>query len=364
GNTVLMNEPNVFADGQLPYIKFDNVDRPDMFWGKSEIEPIEPLQKELNKRSSQIMESANLTADPKVLVPRSSGLKKESITTRPGEKIPYQGTQKPEYMIPPSLPPYVSQNLDRTMDHVERISGNYGILAGNLGGGATSAAAISTIKEMAEMRPRMKMENLSDSLREVGELIVSRIKQNYDKPRQLIISKGDGSGGIDFDQIQSEDITDEYNIDIAVGSNLPTSQSLLFQWAMSLHEIGVIKDPKDMLAVIDFPHRDQIVKHNEQFDQKQQEQQMQLMEMQQQGGQPGGPPPEAPQGAAPPGPMSLREGPPPGASQGPPPPAPPGDLPPEISSLLSQIMEAAAQGEGMPPGLEQMLGQMGGPNGG
>ncbi len=357
GDVILMNEPNVFADGKFPYVKYDNVDRPDMFWGKSEIEPIEPLQKEVNKRSSQIMESANLTADPKILIPRSSGLKKEKITTKPGEKIPYMGNQKPEYMVPPSLPAYAIQNLDRSMDYVDKISGNYGILSGNVTG-TSSAAALSTIKEMAEMKPRMKMENLADGLREVGELMVSRMKQYYDKPRQIAITKGDGSEGIEFDQIESSDIKDSYNIDIGVGSNLPTSTSLMFQWVMSLHEIGAIKDPNDMMMLIDLPHRDQIAAHNKAIDDQQHQQQMELA----QAGPQGGPPPGAagPQGPPPPGPFSMREGP---QQQGPPPnmpPMPPEGLPPEMASLISQYLEAQKNGEGGDPNIDALLGHLGG----
>jgi hypothetical protein len=354
---ILMDAPNVFNDGKLPYVKFDNVERPDMFWGKSEIEPIEPLQKELNKRSSQIMESANMTADPKILVPRSAQLKKGDITTRPGERIPYSGNQEPKYMMPPSMPPYASENLDRTMNYVETIGGNYGILGGTVGSAATSAAAIQTIQEMAQQRPRMKMQNLSDCLCEMGELIISRIKQHYDKPRQMAITVGDGENGILFDTIESSDITDHYNIDIGVGSNLPTSQATIFQMLMTLHELGAILDPADILEAIDFPKRDVIVKHNKAIQAENQQNQMQQAQAggQPQPGQPGaGAPPQLGQ-PAPAGPFSMRPG--GGAAGGPPPPPP--HIPPQAASLVSQILEAAHQGEGMPPEMAAILGAQG-----
>ena len=351
GDTKLMDIPNPYDDGQLPYIKFDNIERPDMFWGKSEIEPIEPLQKELNRRSSQIMESANLTADPKVLVPRSSGLKEESITTKPGEKIPYMGTAKPEYLIPPALPTYVMQNLDRTMGHVERVSGNYDLLGGARQANISAASAISNLMEQAEKRPRMKMENLNDALREMGELMVSRIRQYYDQRRQIAVSKDDGSGGVVFYEIYNKELGGHYDIEIEVGSNLPTSQTVLFQWAMSLFEIGVLDD-KWLLTAIEWPHRDQIIADNEERKAKEQQQQMELAQMGGQSQQ--GPPGPTAGGPQPPGQFSMRGQQPQGP--GGEPPAPPEGTDPEIASLVSQILEAAQQGEGMPLEMQQILG--------
>ncbi len=346
GDKILMDEPNVFDDGQFPYIKFDNVERPDMFWGKSEIEPIEPLQKELNKRSSQIMESANMTADPKMLIPKSAGLKKEAITTKPGEKIPYYGNAKPEYMVPPSLPTYVPQSLDRTMGHVERVSGNYDMLGGARQAGISAASAISSMMEQAEKRPRMKMDNLNDAIVELGELMLSRIRQYYDKPRMLAITKGDGSEGVDFVELYSPDIKGHYDINIDVGSSLPASPTLLFQWASTLFEFGVLP-PKWLLEAIEWPNRDQIMKELDEQKQQEFEQQMQLAQA---GSQPQGPPQPPPAN-----PFSMREG----APQGGAPPAPPSNLSPELASVLSQYLEGVNNGEGSDPQIDQMLGMLG-----
>jgi hypothetical protein len=358
GSVILMNEPNIFDDGKLPYAKFDNVERPDMFWGKSEIEPIEPLQKELNRRSSQMMESANLTADPKMLIPRSSGLKKESITTKPGEKIPYSGNVPPSYLTPPSLPAYVPQLLDRTMGHVERVSGNYELLGGSRQPGMMAASAISTMMEQAEKRPRLMMENLNDALVEMGELMLSRIRQYYDTKRQQAISSEDGSAGVKFIEIWNEKLQGHYTIDIDVGSNLPASATVLFQWASTLFEFGVLgKSPKWLLDAIEWPHRDQIVKEWQAEQDMEQQQQMALAQA---GQPPQGPPTGGPPQALPPGEFSMRgkqAGGPPPPAQGPPPPAPPEGVPPDIAALVSQILEAAPK-EGMPPEFEAMLQQM------
>lgn len=346
GNVILQDMPNPFVDGRWPYVKFDDVERPDMFWGKGEIEPIEPLQKEINKRSSQIIENAQLVSNPKVLVPKGSGLKLDSMTSKPGEKWPYHGTTPPAYLVPPTMPNTVFTSLESAKRDVERVSGNYDMLAGQRPQGITSAAGISHLQEQAEKRPRMKMENLVGALREVGELILSRIRQYYDEPREVAISKDDGSGTVDFDSIWNEDLKGLYDIDIDVGSSLPSSQTLIFQQAMSLREIGVIKDDSDLLEVIDWPHRDRIIANNERV--KQEEMQEQMMMMGMQGGQGGPPGPQGgpPQGGMPPpGPWSMREG-------GPPPPQ---DVPPELATLLQEMMQEAAATGQMPPELEEML---------
>lgn len=356
GNTVLQDTPNPFEDGRFPFTKYDNVERPDRFWGKSEIEVILTLQDEINRRSSQIMESANLTANPKIAIPLGCGLDKDTVfTTKPGEKWPYRGPKPPEFVPPPPMPTYVLQSLDMSMGFLERVSGNYDMLSGSRPQGVTAASALQGLKEMAEQRPRSKMENLCDALREVGEMMVSRMKQYYDRKREIAITAEDGSGQVEFDEIDSEVLGGLYSIDIDVGASLPTSQTLLFQWAMSLREVGIIDD-EAVLEVVDFPKRDRILKR---MREKEEAEQQFQMEMAQAGGQAQPKP-----GPTPPGPFSLREQGPP--QQGPPqqelpqqggPPPPPSGMPPDEAVGYSQALEMAAK-MGIPPAeLAQTLRQ-------
>jgi len=352
GSVILNDMPNPFDDGKFPYILLPDVVLPDSFWSKGEIEPIKPLQKELNKRSSQLIENAEFLGNPKVLLPKLSGLKKKEMSTKPGEVWRYHHPYRPEFLTPPPLPAYIPGMLDTTKRDVEWVSGVHDVVMGRRPTGITAAAAIAELQEAAQMRPRLKMEMLNDALREIGELILSRIRQFYTEEREFAVTREDGSGKVDFHKIYSEELQGHYDIDVDIGSSLPTSQSLIFQQAVTLCELNKI-DGEALLEVIEWPKRDRILAR---MKKQEEEDHARQMEMMQAGGQPQGqqgPPPSENQGPPPPGEFSLRGG---GTPEGPPPPPP--DLHPEEASKMSQIMEKAAAGgaEQIPPELMQLLG--------
>jgi hypothetical protein len=190
------------------------------------------------------------------------------------------------------------------------------------------------------MRPRLKMEILNDALRDMGELILSRIKQFYTEPRQIAVTREDGSGSVDFHEIYSDDLDGIYEIDVDVGSSLPSSQTLVFQQAITLNELRLI-DGEAVLEAIEWPKRDRILKRMKEQEAEEHQKQMELTQI---GGQP-----QPRQGPPPPSEWSMRQ-------PKEPPPPPPENIPPEISSGISQAMEqAAAGGAEMPPELQRLM---------
>ena len=88
GNTYLFKEDEIpISTFPVQIIRYTEVNR--RLWGLSLLAPLLDLQLLYNKARSQIIHNVELMGNPKWLVPKTSGINQQSITSRPGEKIYY-----------------------------------------------------------------------------------------------------------------------------------------------------------------------------------------------------------------------------------------------------------------------------------
>ena len=102
---VLYDAPWPFPFEELPLVKFPGMRIPGQLWDGSVVEQALPLQKELNRTLSQIIEYKNLTLKPQMLAP--VGSLRQRITDEPGAIFEYNPVagKVPESIPLPSLPP-------------------------------------------------------------------------------------------------------------------------------------------------------------------------------------------------------------------------------------------------------------------
>lgn len=255
GGVILDDKPNPFGNDSFPYIKCDDYPLNDAFWGMGECKQLMTLQTEINKRSCQLIENAELIANPKTLVPDGSGIDLDEWTSRPGEVHPYHNEYKPEFMIPPPLPSYVFSQLTETKHDVEWISGVNEAMQGMGAGGVTSASAINALREAAQTKVRKKVRTRNTAMKQMGNKILSRMQQFYTLPRQFRIS---GDAHLNFATLDAAELGGIFDITIEAGSAMPVSADAKFQQATTMLELGII-DKEAFLEMAQIPNRDKIV---------------------------------------------------------------------------------------------------------
>ncbi len=87
---VLYDAPWPYPFEELPLVKFPGMRVPGQLWDQSVVEHAIPLQKELNRSLSQIIEYKNLTLKPQMLAP--VGSLRQRITDEPGAIFEYKHT--------------------------------------------------------------------------------------------------------------------------------------------------------------------------------------------------------------------------------------------------------------------------------
>lgn len=183
GNVILADEANPYWHRQFPYvIEYDHPD--DMsIWGTGDIENLETLQQEFNKRKSQIADNAGLMGNPTWILDANSGVRPSSISNAPGKAIRKTPGSEVRRDSPPELPDYILQSLETTRRDIQDVSGIHDALSGRFTTGMDNYSAMRQAVDQAEVKVRKKIRHQLSALRRLGRLMCALYMQYYPEER-------------------------------------------------------------------------------------------------------------------------------------------------------------------------------------
>jgi len=335
---VLKDSSNPYKDGKFPIVRFIDYPKTHSVWGTGEIEIIESLQLEHNKRKSQVVDIMNLTANPIWVVDHQSGVDIDNLTNRPGLVVEKNRGTEVRRDAPPPLPSYVFQSIEHTEGNMDAISGVHDVTQGRRPTGVTAASSILELQEAAQTRIRLKVRYFEASLRELSKMLISRVQQFYNDDRlirlvsreyQPIILTFNSDMELTDEQSRSKKTPYKQNfeIKIATGSTLPVSKTARYQQGVQLFSLECL-DQEAMLEAAEWPNRKAVINRMNQA-----KQQMMEANLSAQQPQPGPPMEGAPPGGAPMEGQPLGQG----APQG---------LPGQLPGQTQMLPEEAGMEEG------------------
>jgi len=210
---------------KLPLVKFPGVRIPGSIYDSSVVEQAIPIQKDLNKTLSQIIEYKNLTLKPRVWAPVGS-LAGVRITSEPGAVYEYNmigDRGKPEVEQLPSMPPYVFDHLNQMRDDLKDVFGIVDITEGTPPPNVEAGIAIDLLQEMATDRLAPTIVLIERSLVRAGEIMLSYAQKYYQEPRILKIH---GPGGhAKAKRFNQADLQGGVSVSVETGSALPRTRA-------------------------------------------------------------------------------------------------------------------------------------------
>lgn len=266
---ILKDKHNPYKDGKFPFVRFVDHPRTHSVWGIGEIEPIESLQLEHNKRKSQVIDIMNLMSNPIWIIDKQAGVDVNNLTNRPGLVVQKNRGTDVRREEPPRLPPHVLQSIQHTESNIDTISGIHDVTQGRKPTGVTAASSILELQEAAQVKLRLKTRYFEASLRVLAKMIISRIQQFYTEDRLIRLVSPESAPQI-FMFSSSMEITDEqtnkkrnpfkqnFDIKIATGSTLPVSKTARAQQGQMLFTLNAI-DQEALLEAYDWPNRKAII---------------------------------------------------------------------------------------------------------
>lgn len=221
---IVDDQPWPYPFNDLPLIKFPGVRVPGSIYDASVVEQAIPLQKDLNRTLSQIVEYKNLTLKPRIWTPTGS-LNGTRITSEPGVIIEYNpiGDHRPVVEQLPAMPPYVFEHLTNIKTSLKEVFGIAEITEGTPPPNVEAGIAIDLLQEMATDRLAPTIVLIEHALGDAGELILQYAQKYYAEPRTLKIN---GSGGTSqVKRFTQADLQGGVSVSVEAGSALPRTRA-------------------------------------------------------------------------------------------------------------------------------------------
>ena len=216
GDIYLYQDPE-YPVPTFPIQVFKYTHVPRKLWGMSLLAPLVDLQWLYNKSRSQLLNNIDLMANPKWLIPKTAGVSKNAITSRPGEKIYYNaagGAPKAVQGVP--MPNYVMDNVNRLQAELLDVSGVHNISLGKREIGVTSGKAIAALAQQDSSQLHVTQMHVETAVQSMAKVALMLMKTFYKEAK--LVRMLDSTGNVIFKQLQATDIVDDPEIFIETGS--------------------------------------------------------------------------------------------------------------------------------------------------
>lgn len=239
---VLYDAPWPYPFEQLPLIKFPGLRVPGQLWDTSVVEQAIPLQKELNRTLSQMIEYKNLTLKPQMLAP--VGSLRQRVTDEPGAIFEYNPVagKVPEAIPIPSLPPYVFEHLQDLGVRLKDVFGLNEIMDGKVPPNVEAGVAIDLLQESATDRLAPQIMLMERAMERAGNLMLQMAQKYYQEPRMLVIT---GSGSKPkVERFDDADLIQGVQVKVEAGSGLPRTRAGRQARVMQMLQMGILSPTK------------------------------------------------------------------------------------------------------------------------
>ena len=255
GGLTLHDSPSPYK--MWPYAQFKDINRPGEFYAMGEVEILQDLQLEVNKRRSQMTDHAVLMGNPITKVTRSSQLDPDTVVNKPGA---IYVVNKPDDLIREPgvpMPQFMPALADNPIRDMREISGVSALPSGQPPRGVRSGSGFEAAQNIANTRIRTKARNLEQSLEDIGRIMISHIQQFYTTPRMIRIMGNNGQAS--FIPFDGKMLRGDWDLHIEAGSTMPQTKAVRAQQAIQLYQMKAI-DVQALLDCVEFPDKEAVLR--------------------------------------------------------------------------------------------------------
>jgi hypothetical protein len=253
---VLKVQKNPYKHGKYPFVLFNDIVIPNELWSMGEIEMLVSLQYELNDIRNQRMDNVTQILRNMPMVDRSAGVKDYEIRNWQNGEVLYTNGQ-PDTRVSFARPPDVTASsyneetlVKGDIQYASSVSDMTTFVgAKNSRSMSQDTATGATIQqEESNAIFKSKLDNLEDSLTELGQLMISNNQQFLTDDRVIRIIGEDGKQ--ELFSIRPDDVRGNYDLIVEAGATQAMNKQIKRVEAVQLNnqlmpfvQMGVI-DPK------------------------------------------------------------------------------------------------------------------------
>lgn len=227
----------------VQFIRYTNL--PDKLWGTGMVANILDLQNLYNKVRNQIVQNVELMANPKWLIPKTSGVNGSAIRGTPGEKIYYNAAGGvPQQIEMKGMPSYVLDHVAKLQSEMLDVAGVHSTTLGKRAVGVTSGKAIENLAKQDVSQLVMTQENIEKAVKDMSEVVLQLMKTYYTEER--FINMMDATGKLVWRTLSQTNIVDKPEVFIEAGSLFRDESQDRDAKVLNLLELGLIDKPTAM----------------------------------------------------------------------------------------------------------------------
>lgn len=230
-------------------IKWDFITVPGRFWGMSLFEQVIPLQIQLNKMLSRLIEHVNLMAKGKWMIPTQSKVD-VSITDEPAQIIRYFAGSwpMPQQATLAPLPSYFFESISAIQQHIYDVSGIHEVSHSRTPRGVRSGKAIMALQEMDDTSLGPTIKAFGSALQQLGMIWLHIGKERYTEPRLITVI---GKNFKDYiNDFKGSMLEDSAEVICQMGSELPQSKLARQELFVELYKLRAI-DGERLLKLLE-----------------------------------------------------------------------------------------------------------------
>ena len=185
-----LSQRGLYDDGLYPFVLDPLFPVEGSPCGFGYIHVAKDTQKDIDLLSQAIVSNAAVNATPRWFIRQDGGVNEEEAADYTKPFIHYTGTLTSDNLIPVT-PPALSGNainvLQAKIDEIKFVTGNADVNNGGTPSGVTAASAIAALQDQAGRSSRDSNRAAYNAYSDIVTMVIERIRQFYDAPRQFRI---------------------------------------------------------------------------------------------------------------------------------------------------------------------------------
>lgn len=250
--------------GEIQIRHFRAIPLPGELYPTSMVQQGVPMQLELNRGRSQLVENRNLCSRPQVIA-AFGAVEQESWDNRPGsiqhwDPIAARGIE-PHYLSPPQIPQWVMSILQICEEDLMDLTSRHEVSQGSNSSNVTSGRQAAIYKGADDSRLTPSIRRFEKDLAQVGRWLLREAKDHL-TGEQVIRIVGQNRRG-EYYHFQSNDVSDNCNVRYEIASQLPWAKESQRQQIIYLNQIGKIDDAT-MFEMLEMPTQSRLYETDQQ----------------------------------------------------------------------------------------------------
>jgi len=267
GTKVLEVKKNV--DNEIPIyevedriVPIDTYQR-EFQYNESVIKDMIPVQREYNRMKSIISIALDRASKLKVMTPLGSILSKRQWVNDYGVFIDFNPRAGNPYQL--KLDPFPAEVTQFSADlenEMEKIMNLSPVSSGRLPERASHASGtlVNILLEQDDVVVNPLLNRINDAISAAWSYALRLIQRNYVETRYIRYTGQDGTYQIA--KFRGSDLRGNTDVKVVSQTGLPRSRALRIEYIMKLREVGLLKDDKTTLEMLEFGNAERVFKES------------------------------------------------------------------------------------------------------